>query len=297
MSNLIACAPCCWGVDSSDNPHNPNWMSVVSEAWLAGYVGIELGPNGFLPQDADTVNTALYFKGLEVCAATLIEPLSDPIYYESILNKSKQLCAMLEKIGCTQLVVIDVVNDVRNLSAGVSASAPRLDDAHWAQMISTIRDIASIAKNYDIRVVVKPQTASYIEFRDEIERVLADLTPADAGLCLDTGQLYYAGMDPADTLLDLADRLEYLNFSDLNEGRFNQALADQIGFRQARINGVMCPLGEGVIDYRAIADVLAKINYRGWITIEQDRDPGQSATAFMDIKKSRQLLMDTGIFV
>lgn len=35
----------------------------------------------------------------------------------------------------------------------------------------------------------------------------------------------------------------------------------------------MCPIGQGMIDYKAVADVLDEIDYNGYITIEQECDP------------------------
>lgn len=49
MNSLIACAPCCWGVESATNVHNPSWNTVVVESKAAGYQGIELGPFGYMP--------------------------------------------------------------------------------------------------------------------------------------------------------------------------------------------------------------------------------------------------------
>ncbi|AJR05609.1 AP endonuclease [Photobacterium gaetbulicola] len=294
MSYSIACAPCCWGVESSDNPHNPNWMTVLSEARLGGFTGTELGPYGFLPLDADTVNTALYIKELEICAGTIFEPLSEPGSYEDIISKTKRLCGLLQKIGCEKLVVIDCVNDIRSRYAGMPEQAPRLDDARWQQMMSTIRDIAEIAKRHEIRAVVHPHAGGYIEYRDEIDRMLGDLPAEEVGLCLDTGHLYYATMDPAKSLVEYADRLEYVHFKDVNQQRLQHAIDKQVGFWQACADGVMCPLGEGAVDYNEVAEALESIGYHGWITIEQERDPRHSDTTLPDIKKSRQFLVEKG---
>ena len=294
MSYSIACAPCCWGVESSDNPHNPNWMTVLSEARSGGFTGTELGPYGFLPLDADTVNTALYVKELEICAGTIFEPLSESANYEDIISKTKRLCGLLQQIGCEKLVVIDCVNDIRSRYAGMPEQAPRLDDVRWAQMMNTIRDIAEIAKRHEIRAVVHPHAGGYIEYRDEINRMLADLSADEVGLCLDTGHLYYATMDPAKSLVEYKDRLEYVHFKDVNQQRLQQAIEMQVGFWQACADGVMCPLGEGAVDYDQVAHALDSIGYHGWITIEQERDPRNSDTTLSDIKKSRQFLVEKG---
>ena len=91
-------------------------------------------------------------------------------------------------------------------------------------MMDTIREISAIAKQHKIRVVVHPHAGGYIEYQDEIDRALYDLPHSDVGLCLDTGHLYYAGMDPAQSLIDYADRLEYVHFKDGNKARLDAAI-------------------------------------------------------------------------
>ena len=295
MSYILACAPCCWGVESTDNPHNPDWITVLSETRKAGYFGTELGPFGFFPLDADMINTALYLKELEVCAGTLFEPLSEPHAYQEIIHKTKRLCGLLEQIGCERLVVIDCVNDIRSQCAGNSALAPRLDDQRWSHMMDTIRQISAIAAKHNIRAVVHPHAGGYIEYQDELDRLLADLPVDDIGLCLDTGHLYYAGMDPAQSLIDYADRLEYVHFKDVNKQRLEAAITQQVGFWQACADGVMCPIGQGAIDYQQVMAALSQIGYHGWITIEQERDPRHADTTLQDIMQSRQFLIDNGL--
>ena len=55
MSIKISSAPCCWGVDNVNNPYLPKWERVLEEASLAGYRGIELGPYGYIPLNAETL--------------------------------------------------------------------------------------------------------------------------------------------------------------------------------------------------------------------------------------------------
>lgn len=294
MSYMIACAPCCWGVESADNPHNPDWLHVLHETNEAGFAGLELGPYGFMPLDADSLNTALFLKELEICAGTIFEQLSDIDSQTDILNKTKTLCALLQKIGADKLVVIDCVNDVRSQFAGLSDLAPRLVNGKWSVMMDTIRQISAIAKAFDIRAVVHPHAGGYIEYEDEVDRMLAGLTHDEVGLCLDTGHLYYAGMDPAKSLKQYANRLDYVHFKDVNDAVLRSVIESRVGFWQACADGVMCPIGEGAVDYDAVQQVLTEIGYTGWITIEQERDPRNSSTTLPDIKRSRKYLAKRG---
>lgn len=50
------------------------------------------------------------------------------------------------------------------------------------------------------------------------------------------------------------------------------------------VEGVMCPIGQGIIDYYSIYQLLKEINYHGYILIEQERDPRNSNTSLHDVK-------------
>jgi inosose dehydratase len=39
---------------------------------------------------------------------------------------------------------------------------------------------------------------------------------------------------------------------------------------------VFCPLGEGVVDFGALAGALELRDFHGWVTVEQDRLPTDS---------------------
>ena len=56
----------------------------------------------------------------------------------------------------------------------------------------------------------------------------------------------------------------------------------------------MCPIGKGVIDYPAIYQLLKDINYHGYITIEQERDPRNSGTSLRDVATSLEYLQRVG---
>ena len=78
MTITITTAPCCWGVDDVANPNLPDWRLVLAEAAAAGYGGLELGPYGYIPLDAETVSAELRRHGLYVVAGTIFDNLVDP---------------------------------------------------------------------------------------------------------------------------------------------------------------------------------------------------------------------------
>ncbi|WP_349618039.1 TIM barrel protein [Azotobacter salinestris] len=306
MAIHISTAPCCWGVDDVKNPFLPPWRRVLSEAAQAGYRGIELGPYGYLPLDAQTVGEALAEHGLHVVAGTLFDNLVDPANLLSLLSQTHNICALLGQLPAIEqepgqrfrmpyLVVMDWGHEERDYAAGHPDRAPRLAEDDWQRMMAHIRAIAELAWNeYGVRAVIHPHAGGYLEFADELARLARDIPDSVAGLCLDTGHLYYSGMDPVETLRQYADRLDYLHFKDIDRAVFEQVLGERIRFFDACAKGVMCPIGRGVIDYPALRQLLQELGYQGYITVEQERDPRHANGSLQDVAASRAYLASAG---
>ena len=57
----------------------------------------------------------------------------------------------------------------------------------------------------------------------------------------------------------------------------------------------MCRIGEGCIDYGQIRALLSdELNYQGYITVEQERDPRNSGSSLDDVKISKDNLARLG---
>ncbi|MCD9229135.1 TIM barrel protein [Ralstonia pseudosolanacearum] len=306
MTMKIGCAPCCWGVDDVTNPHLPPWRRVLSEASLAGYSGIELGPYGYLPLEADVVRAELDARGLSITAGTIFDDLVSPENLPSLLRQTREICALIRQLPplptqagqrypAPYLVVMDWGHPERDYAAGHPDRAPRLSDAQWAGMVEHIRQIAEVARGeFGVRAVIHPHAGGYLEFDDEIDRIVADIPAETAGLCLDTGHLYYSGMDPASWLRRHAARLDYVHFKDIDLPTYRQVLGERIAFFEACARGVMCPIGQGVLDYPAIKRTLEALGYAGYITIEQERDPRNAGSSLRDVAASREFLATVG---
>ncbi|NQT61253.1 MAG: TIM barrel protein [Bacteroidetes bacterium] len=299
MKTNLAIAPCSWGVEDASNKNNPSWMTVLDEASKGGFRGIELGPYGYLPQDPVMLKDELDSRGLTLVAGTLYDDLLSSSNVSDLLEKTHTTCRLLSSIievgqkAC--LVIIDKVKNERNHTAGQSEKALRLGPEDWAVMMNHIQIIAQIADGeYGIRPVVHPHAGGFIEFDDEIEHYLQDIPDEKAGLCLDTGHLYYAGDDPAQSIRKYFQRLDYLHFKDINKDRYHKAIYKNQGFFDACLDGVMCSIGRGCVDYRTIKESLNQLGYQGWITIEQERDPLDSAGVFQDITESLDFLIRKG---
>lgn len=298
MTITITTAPCCWGVDDVTNPHLPPWRQVLTEAAAAGYGGLELGPYGYMPLEPGVLAAELTARGLRIVAGTIFADLVDPANRANLERQTREICAALAALPrppqAPMLTVMDWGHDERDFAAGHSDRAPRLDTVAWAGMVANIRAIAAIAQGFGIRAVIHPHAGGYIEFADEIARILADIPAAELGLCLDTGHLFYAGMDPLAALTRWWDRVDYLHFKDIDRAKYAEVMTRRIRFFDACAEGVMCPIGDGCLDYPAIHAFLRAKSYAGSITVEQERDPRRADGALQDVKKSREYLTSVG---
>lgn len=303
----ICGAPCCWGVDDPKNPYLPPWRRVLKEAGLAGYRAIELGPYGYLPIDAETVSAELRKNGIAIVAGTIFHDLLDPANQESVLRAVDDICRLItdpalpklpvhegQNFPTPYMTVMDWGHDERDYAAGHPDRAPRLSAREWSDFMRNVRAVCERANKYGVRPVIHPHAGGYIEFEDEIAAVVRDIPYEEAGLCLDTGHLYYAHMDPVEFLRKYASRLDYVHFKDVNEAVYQEVLGEHIRFFEGCGKGAMCPIGTGSLDYPGIKQALEDIGYSGYITIEQERDPRNSAASLRDVKASVEYLKSVG---
>ena len=279
---VLAGAPVSWGVDFAGDPLNPRPSEVLDGIAAAGLEWMELGPPGFLPACADV----LADRGLRSVGTFVFDDLRAG---DNVATAVHDALAALVTFGGGLLVLIDRPIPPRAATAGRSHAAARLDGAGWQATMTTIRNAAESAAAVGVRAVVHPHAGGYIEFADEIERLLVHLPADEVGLCLDTGHALYAGMQPERLVHDYGERLEHLHIKDVvaeqREGDFWSAVAA----------GVFCAAGDGMLDIEALANALGDVSYAGFATVEQDRRAGSPGTPVHDLRRSVKRLRASGI--
>jgi inosose dehydratase len=287
MRLRLATGPVSWGVDFADAPGNPPWEVVLDEIAASGVSALELGPVGYLPEDPEALRAALGARGLTAVGSFVFDDLHDSARAADVVAAARRACRAIAAAGGAVLVVIDRPGAVRAATAGRSLDAPRLEGRDWAAMVDAIRRTAAIAEDHGLRPAFHPHVGSYVEFEDEIERLLDD---TDIGLCLDTGHAEYAGIEADRALVAYGPRLAHVHLKDVRAEVRDRGL----DFWDAIAAGVFCPLGEGVVDLRAVLDALEAVGYRGFATIEQDRVPGSGAP-LDDLAASLRVLAAAGL--
>jgi inosose dehydratase len=260
--NRIAGAPITWGVDGSPGwGHLMNRDRVMEEMRDTGLAATELGPDGYLPTDADEL--ADYIKGydLEIVAgfvpALLYRPDRIDNELDYVTRASKQLAA-----SGSDVLVLGASSHHDGYDIQVD-----MNDEEWDVFLANLRRLEDIVGNAGLTTALHPHWGMAIETGKDVERLLE---ACDVGLCLDTGHLYLAGTDPVDIARMASDRVHHVHLKDVDAEFAERVRSGEAKFRQSVIDGMFTPLGEGDVDIAGVIRTLEQAGYQGWYVLEQD---------------------------
>lgn len=296
MTIRIGNAPCSWGVEFADDPRNPQWRDVLRENAEAGYMGIELGPVGFMPEDPAILADALAEHDQELIGGVVFRAFHDPAQWDDVLDGAVRTCKALTAHGAQHLVLIDSISERRAPTAGRADAAEQMDNAEWTAFRDRIAQVAKIgAEEYGLTVGIHAHAAGFIDFEPELIRLLDEVDEKHLNICFDTGHHSYAGFDPISFMERYISRISYMHFKDINPVVKADVIAKSTGFYEACGQGIFCNLGDGDVNFPRVRDILIENGFEGWCTVEQDCDPTLPDTdALGDAKTNRAYLQSIG---
>ena len=275
MQISIGNAPCSWGVEFADDPRNPHWTKVLDETREAGYEGIELGPVGFMPEDPEILGSALAARRLALIGGVVFSPFHDPAMWDEVQDCAVRTCRVLKAHGASQIVLIDSISPRRASTAGRSGEAERLTGRDLTAFSDRLLTIAKMAtEEFGLATSIHAHAAGYVEFKDELERILDHIDSSILSVCLDTGHSIYAGFDPVVK---------------------NRVVEKRIGFYEACAQGLFCNIGRGAVDFAALRQAMEANAFSGWATVEQDCDPAGSTSPLANAKTNLDFLKTVGL--
>lgn len=296
MNCRIGNGPVSWGVDYAAAPENPPWALVLDQIADAGYRWTELGPLGYLPVDPAVLQAELDARRLRLPAGFIFDAFHDRAERSRLADATHAAASLIAAVGGTHLVLIDHPVRERTSVAGRPELARRLPAGDVSALLTTLAESAKLAREqHGLRAVVHHHAGTYIEYPDEIERVLDAIDDRLLGLCIDTGHCAYAGIDPVDLYRRYAARIDYLHLKDVDAGVRDRAISAGLDFDTAVNAGIFCPLGAGLVDFEQLAAALDATGFDGWATVEQDIGPSEAEDALGYARRSLRFLTQTGL--
>lgn len=286
MLERVAGAPITWGVDGS-----PGWGHlmdpdrVLAEMVEVGLKATELGPDGYLGEDTESVTARLDRHGLDLVGGFIPVTLYEEDLAAGQLAYFERAASTLAAAGAGIAVV------------GADSTLPgydtpvELDEAQWDTLIGGLDDLADVARRCGVTAAVHPHWGMAVADQADVDRLIER---SDIGICLDTGHLALAKVDIPDLIARAGERIHHVHLKDLDLEFADRVRNGHVGFRQAVIEGMFKPLGEGAVDIEGTVLLLERSGFRGWYVLEQDvalaGDPPPGAGPIEDARRSIDFL-------
>jgi inosose dehydratase len=267
-SRGLASAPVSWGVwerTTGRDDRVPADLLLRTVAEL-GFTGIELGPPGYLAA-AD-----LGACGLELVGGFAPLHLDDEdAFTADVAEWLDPIALALTETGRRGPVVLaDAGTAERLAGAGRPAEQARtaLEGDRLARALERVSQAAERCRARGVDAVFHHHTGTYVETPDEIAALMAG---TDVPLCFDTGHAAVGGGDPLELVRTHAKRIEHLHVKDVDPVLLARVRSGDLPLEQAWGDGIFCPLGDGMVDLRAVLTLPELQDFEGWIVLEQDR--------------------------
>jgi inosose dehydratase len=257
----VAGAPISWGVCEV-----PGWgwqmpaERVLDEMRGLGLKATELGPPGFLPAGADALRARLEHTGLRLIAGFLAVDWLQAAG-QSLRETLESTARSLAAAGAEVLVLA---------AAGGGEgydSRQRLDPPGWRELARWLAAARELAEAHGLAMAVHPHVGTLVEDGDDVSRLL-ELTDAD--LCLDTGHLAVAGVEPLEVARAAPGRIRHVHLKDVDGELAKEVRSGRIAYAAAVARGLYRPLGQGSVDVAELIRHLEAGAFRGWYVLEQD---------------------------
>jgi inosose dehydratase len=247
----IAGAPISWGVCEV-----PGWghqlpaERVLREMRDVGLTATEFGPDGFLPSDE-----ILDAVGLKAIGGFVPVLLHDP-GHEPTLDLDRFVAAGADTVVLAAATGQDGYD-----------TRPALDADGWRRLLTNLDKLDAQARERGLTAVLHPHVGTMVEQTAEVQRVLDG---CGIGLCLDTGHLLIGGTDPVGLAERAGDRIAHVHAKDVDDSIAAEVRAGRRTYTDAVSGGMYRPIGDGDVDFAAVAAALRRHDYDGWWVLEQD---------------------------
>lgn len=262
LSKQLAGAPISWGVCEANGwGFQLDSERVLTEMRECGLVATELGPDGYLPQDAKKLASLLRSHDLALCGAFVPLVLHKADQLGASYERAKRQAAVLAELNAENFVLATPAED------GNYDNREPLDAGAKAVFADSLPKIAEIAAGFGLQMVVHPHAGTMFETPRDLDFLLDE---TDVNLCLDTGHIVVGGGDPLDTAKRAGSRIKHVHLKDCDATAAARIQAKITSYSAEVKAGMYRPLGQGDAKIAEVVLFLDSIGYRGKLVLEQD---------------------------
>jgi inosose dehydratase len=225
-----------------------------------GIVATETGPDGYLGDEAASIQALLRRHGLALVGGFLPVVLHDPGELEASVAKIRRTASLYAELGAEVICSAAVVDD---------GWSPRIEltDDQWSHLCAALSLLDEIAAEHGVIHVLHPHWGTVVERDADVRRVLSQ---SDVRICLDTGHLALGGSDPLDIAREHPARVAHVHLKDVRSSIAAQMREGTLELVPAVQEGLFQPLGAGDVPVDRVVRALEEAGYAGWYVLEQD---------------------------
>jgi inosose dehydratase len=230
---------------------------------------------------APVLEKELSKRGLHIATLSFGGPADDPARHAQIEASAREACKFLKHFGATELVVFSPrrVNKV-------------LMREHLRRACLFYNRLGDVCAEYGIRAGLHNHSqGQLVESQDEVELMLKLTDPKRFHWAPDTIHLYLGGCNVVELFEKYGHRLVFMDYVDAKymyatedlhvpNGKVEKASANNATFMLSNQD-----LGDGVIDFPPLHQVLKRNRYKGWICIDHHYTPISPRHSFTRCRK------------
>jgi inosose dehydratase len=282
---LIGCGQITW-------PREMPEEQILAEIAAAGYAG---APGDARAGDRPAREILERFGrfGLRPAPGYLGGQFWDADQADALVETAARKARLMRELGCAELYVSANLTPERRAVAGHVGAGDMLDAAGFARFAQTLNRVGEATLREGVRTCYHNHVGSFIETREEIDRLFALVDRSVVFQGPDTGHLAWGGADVVQFCRDYADSIKTIHIKDIDPRVLAEGVAAGWDYATFSARGVFCEIGEGLVDFPAVFAVLQEAGFSGWVITETDVT--QKASALESATISRENLRRMGV--
>lgn len=258
----IACGQITW----RRNEFSPE--EILRQIAGAGYDGAP----GSAPSldDVDAVRKRFDDAGLKPAPGYLGAELWNPDQTETIVQNADRIASVSKALGLTEVYVAANLTPERRAVSGKVAVSDGLSPEAWDVFAKALDRVGEATLKHGVRTSFHNHVGSFVETRREIDELFSRVDSSLVFHGPDIGHLAWAGDDVLAYVRDYLPAIATLHVKDIDPAVLADGVANNWGYSEFSDHGIFTELGQGMVDFPTLVQLLRDGGFQGWLVVETD---------------------------
>lgn len=271
----IGIAPIGWTEDDMPEYGAENsFLQTISEIALSGYVGTEIGSK--YPRNPEVLKREFGRRGLSAITAWISTYINEkPLWWNE--REFVDHMNFLKAIGATMINTSDQSFSIQHRANTYFVNKPVLDEKQFEELARGLDHLGRIAADNGMKLTYHHHMTTTVQTTAEIDKLMELTDPRYVWLIFDTGHLTFSGEDPVDILSRHFERIAHVHLKNVRADALKRCHEKKLSFLMSVLEGAFTVPGDetGCVDFPAVFKILAERDYKGWLVVEAEQDPGK----------------------